>query len=413
MTARLCQARLDSPSRRGYFEAVNPRRRLVLVPGIAALLLLGATDAGMPRRPQKRPESQRSEILAPGIEHIEIRRGDLSAGLETDRWVINILTLDPRRARIVSALAMDEVVGAETTSSIAGRHSALAAVNGGYFLTAGIVRGEPTGIYVLGDKILSEPSRPRTELAITNADGMARIAIAQVDIEAAVVADDKERYPINGINRARGEDELVVFTPEFHRTTLTPPGGIEITVRNGHVAAVAENAGSQPIPADGYVLSASGKAREWAVPHLRPDVRVALDEKLVSSPPLPFQSESILGGGPHLIKDGRPLGAGEANTEGFSGPDFTFKRHPRTAAGTRPDGTIVLVTVDGRQPNVSVGMTVDELAALMLELGCADAINLDGGGSTTMVVQGRVVNNPSDAAGERPVSDALLVFARK
>ena len=68
--------------------------------------------------------------------------------------------------------------------------------------------------------------------------------------------------------------------------------------------------------------------------------------------------------------------------------------------------------MDGRQPAKSVGMTIAELAALMLEFGCVEAINLDGGGSTTMVVEGKVVNTPSDAAGERPVSDALLVFLR-
>ena len=144
-----------------------------------------------------------------------------------------------------------------------------------------------------------------------------------------------------------------------------------------------------------------------------PGVRVAFDEKLCLIAAAPLSSRAILGGGPHLIKDGHALGAAEADAEGFNGPDFTVKRHPRTAAGTRRDGTIVLVTVDGRQPKISVGMAVDELASLMLELGCTDAINLDGGGSTTMVVRGRVVNSPSDAAGERPVSDALLAFARK
>jgi len=73
----------------------------------------------------------------------------------------------------------------------------------------------------------------------------------------------------------------------------------------------------------------------------------------------------------------------------------------------------MLVTVDGRQPKKSVGMTIEELAVLMTGLGCVEAINLDGGGSTTMVINGRVVNNPSDATGERPISDALLVFPRK
>jgi exopolysaccharide biosynthesis protein len=58
-------------------------------------------------------------------------------------------------------------------------------------------------------------------------------------------------------------------------------------------------------------------------------------------------------------------------------------------------------------------MTIEELTALMTEFGCVEAINLDGGGSTTMVIHNRIANNPSDATGERPVSDALLVFPRK
>jgi exopolysaccharide biosynthesis protein len=57
-------------------------------------------------------------------------------------------------------------------------------------------------------------------------------------------------------------------------------------------------------------------------------------------------------------------------------------------------------------------MTIEELAKLMVELGCVEAMNLDGGGSTTMVIRNKVINSPSDATGERPVSDALLVFTR-
>ncbi len=77
----------------------------------------------------------------------------------------------------------------------------------------------------------------------------------------------------------------------------------------------------------------------------------------------------------------------------------------------RCDGKFVLVTVDGRQRD-SVGMTIEELAALMRELGCREAINFDGGGSTTMVIRNRIVNHPSDLIGERPVSDALLLVGR-
>ena len=71
-----------------------------------------------------------------------------------------------------------------------------------------------------------------------------------------------------------------------------------------------------------------------------------------------------------------------------------------------------MVTVDGRQPGVSVGMTLQELAEYLLSLGATDAMNLDGGGSTTMFLDGRVVNTPSDKEGERKVSDAILVTLR-
>jgi exopolysaccharide biosynthesis protein len=68
--------------------------------------------------------------------------------------------------------------------------------------------------------------------------------------------------------------------------------------------------------------------------------------------------------------------------------------------------------VDGRQPELSVGMTLAELASLLIELGAVEAVNMDGGGSTAMVIRGRVVNSPSDLSGERAVGDALLVFLR-
>jgi exopolysaccharide biosynthesis protein len=91
---------------------------------------------------------------------------------------------------------------------------------------------------------------------------------------------------------------------------------------------------------------------------------------------------------------------------------FDTTRHPRTMIG-EGGGAIWLVTIDGRQPTLSLGMTFTEMKRLARRLGIRSALNLDGGGSTTMVVKGNVVNHPSDAAGPRPVSDAVLVLPRK
>ena len=159
-------------------------------------------------------------------------------------------------------------------------------------------------------------------------------------------------------------------------------------------------------------MDISGRRGSIGLSHLETGRGLKLETGTASIPPLPFEPDWIIGGGPLLLRDGIALGTEQADTEGFAG-DFSRGRHPRTALGVRKDGSIVLVTVDGRQPLISVGMTIPELSVLMAEWGCREAINLDGGGSTTMVAGGKIVNHPSDAAGERPVSDALLVRARR
>ncbi|MEP7274195.1 MAG: phosphodiester glycosidase family protein, partial [Acidobacteriota bacterium] len=214
---------------------------------------------------------------------------------------------------------------------------------------------------------------------------------------------------IDGINRPAEPGELVLYTPEFHRTTLTLPGRIEIAVRNNRVTSV-KTSGSQQIPENGFVLSASGEAGDWIRKHLPRGRTMTVETKAAAQPPTRFRAAFFIGGGPQLISNG----AAVAETEfGAFSASLIGSRHPRTAVGMRKDGHLLFVTVDGRQPSMSVGMTIRELSALMLELQCAEAINLDGGGSTTMVIRDKVVNRPSDPTGERPVSDALLLLQRR
>jgi exopolysaccharide biosynthesis protein len=120
-------------------------------------------------------------------------------------------------------------------------------------------------------------------------------------------------------------------------------------------------------------------------------------------------------GGPRLLRGGATEIT--AYAEGFvhaGDPGFYYHfgehRNPRTLAGVRWDGTIVLVVVDGRYPDISVGLSFREEARLMRALGVRDAVNLDGGGSSTMTIGRTLVNHPSDLTGERPIGDALLVL---
>jgi exopolysaccharide biosynthesis protein len=86
-------------------------------------------------------------------------------------------------------------------------------------------------------------------------------------------------------------------------------------------------------------------------------------------------------------------------------------RNPRTVAAVRADGTVLLITIDGRQPDWSLGATLREAARTAKSLGAAHAVSLDSGGSTTMTVRGRVVNRPSDPGGERAVANGLFVLS--
>jgi len=311
------------------------------------------------------------------------------------------------------AHALDEGVGLETTSSISARAGAIAAVNAGFFRTTGTYRGEPSGVLAIAGNLLSEPLEGRAAFGLIASPTSTEIIFGHLKFSGYIESTNGLRHPVNGINRPRGADELIIFTTEFHRTTLSNPDGIELIVKRNRVVQIRDHEGSTLIPANGVVISATGKAREWLLKNLRLQSRVRIQTKLI---PVEIEMDAlwrrasfIVGGGPQLIKHGVP--AITTQQEAIAAR-FESDRHPRTAIARMKDGRMLLATVDGRQPGVSVGMSLPELASLLLEFGAEEAINLDGGGSTTMVINGKLFNAPSDATGERPVSDAILILPR-
>jgi hypothetical protein len=373
--------------------------------------------------------------VAPGVEHAQIvRKADESgaaAAAADGPWTINALRIDLALARLDVVHALDAAVGLETVSSMAERRGALAAINGGYFRTTGTFRGDSTGTLQIDGTLLSEPDRARAAVGFLRAGarpsagaasgaGATQLIFGHVTWNATIDAGGRKR-PLDGINRPRGADEMVLFTPAFHQTTLTDASGTEIVVRRGRVVEVREQTGSTPIPPDGFVLSVKGASREWAREHLRQRTRVSVsaalkpadassttDSTTNSRGKNPWTAaEDVVGGGPKIVTAGRVDITLEREKVM---PSFSTTRHPRTAIASLPGNKALLAVVDGRQPALSVGMSLDELARLMIELGAVEAINLDGGGSSTMTIGGKVVNHPSDVTGERPVSDAILVL---
>ncbi len=364
---------------------------------------------------QSSPQSSVQEFRAigPGVEHLRITRGHKSESEATGPWLINLLRVDLNQVDLRIAHALDEGVGLETTSSIAGRYGAIAGVNAGFFRTTGTYRGESAGVLLLDGKLISEPIEGRAALGLV--DGLTRteIIFGHLTFAGSVESVRGRRFAITGLNRPRGADELIIYTREFHRTTLTTPDGVEVIVRRNKVAEIRDGGGSSAIPPDGFVISACGIARKWVLANLRARSPVRLSSRLtpVESKTIDLwkRARFIVGGGPQLVRDGRVAIAFEAEKVAAK---FVSDRHPRTAIARLKDGRVLVLTVDGRQPGVSVGMSLPEIADLLLEFGAFEAINLDGGGSTTMVVTGTLVNIPSDQTGERPVSDAILVLPR-
>ena len=121
-------------------------------------------------------------------------------------------------------------------------------------------------------------------------------------------------------------------------------------------------------------------------------------------------ADHIVNGAGLLRRDGMAIT--DWHAENLNSERFVNARHPRTIVGVDGNGHIWLGAIDGRQSDHSIGMTFTDLQRLCDRLGLRDALNLDGGGSTTMVVKDRVVNKPSDAAGPRAVSDAIVVRSR-
>jgi exopolysaccharide biosynthesis protein len=382
---------------------------LLLLPGLGLSLL----PTGQAQTPASVgfTEGLKFEEVSPGIEYGQTTSRNASND-EMGPWFINVLRIDLKQTKLKIVRALDEGVGMETVSSMAVRHRADAATNGGYFRLTGPYRGESIGLLVLNGKLISEPYNERGEFGLIDKGKLTEVVFGHLRFSGELSAG-RAKHKVAGVNRPISPDELIIFTPEFHRTTLTNPDGVEAIIRGNRVIAVNDLKGSSEIPADGYVISAVGSARNWVKAHLRKGSRVTFSWRLSPIEPggdaLWQRAYSILSAGPQLIKAGK---VAITDREEKMLPTFRGDLHPRTAIARLGTGKLVLVTVDGRQPGVSMGMSLNTLADLLLDLGAVDGLNLDGGGSTTMVVKGKVVNKPSDQTGERPVSDAILVFSK-
>lgn len=353
----------------------------------------------------------------------------------TGPWTVHVVRVNLREPGISlrHARAHDALQGRERTSAMARRLGAresavLAAINADFFwLTTGenennqVIDGE----WWKGVKVTDSPydtfdnTHVQFSLSADGRPSMERFAFEGVAIGRggampilALNFNPPGRPEGTALYTARYGDrtprDTTRVTAEIPIAAIGHSGDTLLFVR---VGAVSSSSGSS-IPMNGAVLSAYGAgARLDAVRAMAhgDTIRVLLAATAPSG--VEARPSLLIGGWPRILRNGVNVAPDAATTEGTISRNAEV-RHPRSAIGFSRDSThLLLVTVDGRQAT-SVGATLVELAGLMLRLGAWDAMNFDGGGSTTMVVDGKVVNRPSDATGEREVGNALVVVKR-
>jgi hypothetical protein len=356
------------------------------------------------------PDDSAGENLPGGIVYREFTLPD-------GPWAIQVLEI-PRKSKDIAlgvALGGKHILGLEPLDSMAARMSvqkrrAIAGINGDfYILRQGPYQGDPIGLCITEGELVSTPIRRSAAVILENGEP----DIGRCKVKATLRSPDGQTVRIDGVNQQCPMNGIALLTSTFSDSTcrqentvallagplealLAPKGKYRMTVRE------RRNAGEAlAIPPGSTVILGNGAGRTF-LEKLAPGDPVTCTLNIT---PSPGEVRHAVGGGPRLLRNGRI--SIEADEEGIAA-SFVTTRHPRTAFGYNRD-RIFLVTVDGRQPGYSAGMSLPELADFMLKLGAREALNLDGGGSTTMWVRGTVRNIPSDGR-VRAIANAVMVY---
>ncbi len=290
--------------------------------------------------------------------------------------------------KIAPVMASDKLQRKASISSMARKSNSLAAVNGAFFKPQ---TGCPLGTLMIDGKIYTGPIHNRVSMGFFE-DGY---AMERIQFNA-YLKKGFDKIQVDNMNQPRMLSTAVIaYTPDWGAySTITPKYGTQIVVADNKVTAITVSRAA--IPENGYVL-VGPKSKLGG---LKVGDRVNLN---VSTSPDWDNVKHIISGGPYLVKDGEIFVDMTAQKLGCIGG-----RNPRTAIGYTKDNHIILVTADGREGS-SIGLTLNELAHLMQSLGCVNAMNLDGGGSTVMYVKGNIVNKPPIKGGIA-LSNAIGIY---
>ncbi|HOQ29037.1 MAG TPA: phosphodiester glycosidase family protein [Armatimonadota bacterium] len=326
-----------------------------------------------------------------------------AAGLSVERKKVNaagksfavtVIRVPREGYRVKVGLANGRVGSTASLASIAQSHGAVAAINGCFFSAYTKDAIKPPWHHVITEGQLVHHGQTGTTLGF-DAQGNYRMERLKIRITGTVGADQERphNWYAYRVNFPPGASGAILFN-RFWAGAKTPAGGKQAVIQNGVVRSVGS--GGLPIPRDGYALSFIGGDAHLGN-RFQPGDQVTLRIEYGSHDEEFWQSvQEGLGCGPRLLAEGRI--AYDPKGEGFNDPKILSLAGARSAIGIRHDGTILLVTCSA---------TVRQLADIMKALGAYDAMNLDGGASSGLWVQGKYLVQPG-----RSISNALLILKK-
>lgn len=359
------------------------------------------------------------KIVFPGVVHKTIINS-------TDTLMINVLKVNLSQGRyyLSSVKAKNLLNEREKTSDISkalsdSGYQVIAALNADFFEQDGEVINNmiSEGKFVKAVKFTDSPFNTfvNSQLAITYDN---KLLLEQFVFSGNVFFPDGTIEEIRRINSKADSNSITIYNSfQGNYTPVVPekwavsevlliPAGQSADTTFFTIGDSLKQAGHTQIPNDGFIISANNKYAYY----LSRECEIGDTIKLLLKLNPNFTNiRSLTGGWPQLVKDGKSLIKSNLNIEGVI-QRFSENRHPRTGVGFSKDSTTVyFITVDGRQ-QMSRGMSLLEFADLMIDEGIYQGLNLDGGGSTTMIINNKVVNSPSDNTGERAVGNCLVLI---
>lgn len=327
-----------------------------------------------------------------------------SSSYRDQNFSLYLVRIDPSAGLDIFSAAADRYDGTtrkRAPTSFARRENAEVVVNGGFFGRA----GEHLSTLIEGGMIRATGVYPTRPMLIVAENG--NVAIGRYNIETALVGP-QAKIPISAKNYPYTSGKVMVYDAHYPLDSL-PQGGIYyFMLENGEMRYLDTKTTGITVGANQLLVASDIMPEVNPLRNIRKGDNVKLQTVITDASGNVVPARSAIGGAPMLVEGGKvSISSGQDLVQA----DIAKSERSRTAVGLTPSGMLLIAVVKEVESQGYGGLTLEALAQLMIDEGAVVAMNLDGGGSSAMVVAGKLLNLAESS--ERAVSNVLVVKSRE